>query len=184
MNHHLPIFGFLVIGLPFVMSWAAVEPAVGLAAKFQHLEPLFETIEGWGFLSSFNEFLMCNQQAENYLRARVGWAPRVFSSPFGVGLELSFKLAVFTVFPFLSFLGGLRYDGTFWSDERAARGAAGSPAADLLAALSSAAAMVRSPLWLRCCAWRVFILTKYPFMAKRGFSRLKRFWTGGDPKSP
>ena len=144
-----------------MLSWKGIEPAVGHAQTPSTLV-ILEAINGWGFLSSLNEFVMCHQQAENYMRAHGSRIAFFSSFPFVV-LEISFKLAVFSIFPLFSTRACLRYDVIAW------RAAGGS----VLRLITSG-----SCIWVRTWLWRAFIFTKYPSMAKRAWGKLRALTKG------
>mmetsp|Transcript_30678 Transcript_30678/g.93774 ORF Transcript_30678/g.93774 Transcript_30678/m.93774 type:complete len:274 (-) Transcript_30678:142-963(-) len=169
LGHHVPVFAFLAIGLPYTLRWR-LEPAVAVAQAVPRTIHLFERINGWGFLSSLNETAMCLQQAEIHLKQLLSSRARdvltrrqsdlngyVFTSTPVQLVELTFKLLVFTVFPALSVKACLEFDLLFWRSS------------------SSVLDLARSPLFVRTLAWRAFVLIQYPSMATRTATKLRRF---------
>ena len=170
ISHHVPVFAFLVIGLPYTLQWS-FEPAVEIALKIDGTRRVFERINGWGFMSSLNEAFMCSQQAEIFLKKslddrRVIPADKnfhargfFFTSNLVQLIELAFKLSVFTIFPVFSVLACLEYDIIAWQYH---------------GGLTMALNLLRSPVFLRTLAWRAFIVLQYPHMAKRTYSKLHK----------
>jgi len=157
----------LSIGLPYDLSWTKIEPALVITAPKK--AKLFALINGWGFMSSFNEFIMCSQQAENYWNACVShpFQIKIAGSTLSQFIELVFKLCIFSIFPAFSVIACLRYDTLAWA--HAATTTFGSR---LFITLFH---MLRSPIYLRTLAWRAFIAIMYPNMAKRTLLKLRRF---------
>ena len=169
IGHHAPVFAFLFIGLPYTFQLANIEPAVAVSQAVPSAFRIFERINGWGFVSSLNEMIMCAQQSEIFLKRALTRKESkqeldgyIFTSKVVQLLELIFKLLVFTVFPTLSILGCLEYDMVAWAYY------ADTPLATTLLRLAT------SPIFLRTLAWRAFILIQYPPMAKRTYFKLKK----------
>lgn len=168
--HHIPVFLFLGIGLPFMLRLSFIEEAVPLRNDARVMR-IFERINGWGFLSSLNESIMCAQQAAKFFFK--GTVPSALSIAWKLVefIELIYKLAVFTVLPLMSLLACFEYDIIFWSLS-ARRDRASST-------LDGIRRMLSSPVYLRTCIWRLFVATQYPSMATRTWSKLSKFALNG-----
>jgi hypothetical protein len=78
---------------------------------------------GWGFLSSLNEFIMCFQRAEMSLQGILEFRDdelkkmryRFMTSRFMIGIELYFKLGIFCVFSCFGFVACCGLDQVWYN---------------------------------------------------------------------
>ena len=166
-GHHFPVLCVLVpLGAPFYLRLAAIEPCVATWRNNPRVsEALFYRINSWAFISSLNEFIMCNARSELEAGKSGFWNSR----PVAI-FELTYKLGIFVVFSTLSFWSCCHFDVVRFNEAR-------SVSATLLGAV---ARTYCSPLQLRTMLWRLFIVTKYPTMAQRTIGKLRKLVTTGN----
>jgi len=148
---------------------------------------------GWGFLSSLNEFIMCFQRAEMSLQGVYEFRDeelkkmkyRFMTSRFMIGVELYFKLGIFFIFSCFGFLACCGLDQvwyTFYREVHAADvaegyGTGGPSYLDgyLYSLWNAMRYMANSALFWRSILFRVFLLLMYPFMGVRTVKKIKKF---------
>jgi hypothetical protein len=175
--HHAPvIFFFLPMALPLVMRSSWAEPMIGISNKLdERVLRLYLQGNGWGFISSLNEFIMCMQRVE---MSHMQFDPRscFWNSKSIQFLELIFKVGIFTTFSSISCFKSCQIDVIVWQ---------------LLSSTNPTSSIFdlfimtyKSPIQLRTIAWRLFAITNYPKMAKRTLDKLGALSqdTAGDTK--
>lgn len=129
---------------------------------------------GYGFISSFNEVIMCFQRAEMSLQGVTSFQDiptmkqRFFTGRFMMGLELHYKLAIFALFPFFSSTGCFYMERAGYTYLTQV-----NPEMPLWRILMK---LYASPCMLRGVACRVFMITMYPTMAKRTIKKIQQFY--------
>lgn len=192
-GHHLPIL-LVFIPLHFPMYFE----------RFMHWNPLVLGIfeyygdggalreafidggiraNGWGFISSLNEFFMCLQRAEmnsqglKVFREISNGADsnkerqRIFTSRFAIGLELYFKFGIFCIFSFFGFRACCDVDMAMY--QYSAKLNEGLPVWNIFRSLLS------SPSFIRTVSYRIFLLFMYPTMGLRTVRKIRHFHRGG-----
>lgn len=180
-SHHLPILLALVpLG---VTLWSE---------SFQSWDPLLQNIlnyhtdfgilrlgvliglsrsVGWGYISSFNEVIMCLQRAEMSLQGCTkfrnelleGMKFRCFTSRPFIGLELYFKCGIFCMFGCFGFQACCSLDKVayYYLVETGSSNIFKS--------------MISSPMFIRAIIYRMFVLIMYPSMGLRTIKKIKQF---------
>lgn len=178
--HHTPVFLILLpLGIPVWKQWSSWEPmlpfiqALGKKSQSDAISLLLRA-NGWGFVSSLNEAIMCFQKTELSLHGlstmfdnRENIRHKFFTSWTMEFLELSYKVLIFWVFPVISFLATLQTDRHFYNFNLEQ-----FPSASFLMLLYKT---YITPLQLRSVVWRIFIIVFYPSMGKRTINKLRRF---------
>jgi hypothetical protein len=126
---------------------------------------------GWGYISSFNEVIMCLQRAEMNLQGCTKFRNelleemkfRFFTSRPCVCLELYFKGGIFCIFGCFGFQACFSLDKVTYYY--------------LIETGSSSVlkSMVSSPNYIRGVIYRLFVLIMYPRMGLRTIKRIKQF---------
>lgn len=184
--HHAPIIlTILPLGIPL---WAkmidfdrTLHEIMGTnsmhadyALRTQMLRSLRKA-NGWGFISSLNEFFMCFQRAEmnmfgipafqNVAEFKEG--RKFMTSRFAIGLELYFKLGIFWIFPLISFKECFCIDKIWYDYHRML-----NPDSSVLSFVMS---ICSSATMLRTLVFRAFMFFLYPNMGLRTFRKLMTF---------
>ena len=192
VGHHLPILlVFVPLNIPMYcgrfMHFNSL--VVGIMGYYGDGESLRESFidaglraNGWGFISSLNEFFMCFQRAEmssqglkvfqqisddvdlpSYSKKR----RRIFTSRFAIALELYFKFGVFGIFSFFGFKACCDLDLALY--QFSAKINEGMPF------WINAKSILSSPSFLRTALYRIFMLMMYPKMGLRTFKKIQKF---------
>lgn len=186
-QHHLPIiFLILPLGVPLWAELKNVDPIVHGILDTDNRNKLlrFAAIEGlrkaqcWGFISSLNESIMCFQRVEmmkNGIQSfkhisQISKGCKVMTSRLMIGIELYFKLSIFTLFSACSFYACYELDRTWYLYHMHLFG--GRENSLFLGLLSS---FSRSSIMLRLIIYRLFMLAMYPRMAIKTIDKIKRF---------
>lgn len=182
--HHLPVvFVLLPLGIPTWARWTSMEPMLTMLISMNEKETSYVISlllqgNGWGFVSSLNEAIMCFQRAELSINGVSGMedADRRRMSKFKFWtswyielIELFYKLMIFCLFSSLSIWATFHTDISNYSYFQQQ-----NPTAHPISLLIKT---YMSPLQMRSIIWRLFIFILYPQMAKRTFLKLKRFLT-------
>ena len=187
--HHLPVvFILLPLGIPMWARWTSIEPMLSLLPSLDAKETDFAISllfrgNGWGFVSSLNEAIMCFQRAELSLNGLSGMENlnekrmskfRFWTSWHIELIELFYKLMIFCCFSVLSIWATCHIDifnyGLYHQE---------NPTEHIISLLVKT---YMSPLQMRSVIWRLFIIILYPQMAKRTFLKLRRFLEETRPK--
>ena len=136
---------------------------------------------GWGFLSSLNEFIMCFQRAEmswqgvGDFRDLSRMRTRLFTGRTVIGIELYFKLGIFWIFSLFGFKACCDLDKVWYSYfiESTAMTANDTNVWNAMRVICS------SPMFLKAVVIRVFMLSMYPFMGVRTMKKIREFHREG-----
>ena len=185
VGHHLPILlVFVPLNIPMYcgrfMHFNSL--VVGILGYYGDGESLRESFidaglraNGWGFISSLNEFFMCFQRAEmssqglkvfqqisddvdlpSYSKKR----RRIFTSRFAIALELY-------IFSFFGFKACCDLDMAMY--QFSAKINKGMPF------WINAKSLLSSPSFIGSALYRIFILMMYPKMGLRTFKKIQKF---------
>ena len=178
--HHLPVFLILLpLGVPMWKLWTEWGPMFPFIESLDgegrdYAISLLLRANGWGFLSSLNETIMCFQKPElplhrlsTMFEPRDHLRPRFWTSWTMEFLELSYKMSIFWVYPILSAAATCETDWHYFYFNKEQY-----PSASIFMLLCKT---YWSPVQLRSLVWRVFIVLFYPFMGKRTSNKLRRF---------
>lgn len=165
LAHHLPIVcGILPLCLPFALGLEMDAAVHLLATDPVGMWRLVLLPFGWLCLSSLNEACMCMQ--------RVDLPAGLWNTQCMYVLEMGYKCLIFTLFA----LASLCYSAMLAA--RMLHFCANRTAAERVVCL------VSSPLMLSILVLITFIVTMYPRMARRAFSKLRRVLKGCDARPP
>uniref|UniRef100_A0A7S2HVF9 TLC domain-containing protein n=1 Tax=Helicotheca tamesis TaxID=374047 RepID=A0A7S2HVF9_9STRA len=189
-GHHIPVIFALVLCVP---CWAggglkSIEPLVMDILHYKgdqiwRTKMVYSILQGqgFGFLSSLNEFFMCMQRAEmnlnglqhfNDLSTERGMKRRwkLATSSLIIGIELYFKCCIFCGFSFFIVRALCGFDKAVYGYYMMK--AASDTWQTRLHAIKG---LVLSPLFMRCALIRLFILSMYPSMGKRTIQKIRQY---------
>ncbi len=186
--HHLPVLlTILPLGIPAWAKMIDVDPIFhGMFGTMKNIGKTFDqamrtkmvlafrSAQGFGFISSLNEFLMCLQRSEMNLLGIEAFhkipefkGRKFMTSRFVIGLELYFKLGIFWIFPLISFKHCFSLD-SLWYEYHMKQNPDSSTINALLVVCSS-------PTILRVLVFRLFMIMLYPGMGLRTLRKIMRF---------
>jgi len=182
-SHHFPkLFLCIPLLFPVWFRLTSLEPFATVASgpQFQ----LVLRVNGLGAISSLNEVIMCFQRAELShagIYTTLNTKPKekyigIWSSRQVELFELLYKLAFFVFSALLSFHSSIGLDIFFYNYHREVALEGASTLRLLFQTFS------RSPLQIATLLWRIFMVTNYPFMAKRTVMKINSFFANKDAK--
>ena len=186
-GHHLPIL-LVILPLCLPLFWEELnflDPLIhgvldyhadGGLLRLNAMDGVIRA-NGWGFVSSLNEFIMCFQRAEMNMQGVKDFRDistlqkRIFTGRLAIGIELYFKFGIFCVFSLFGFKGCCDLDKVWYGYI--------SQVHDDMSFMTVVGSIFCSPLFIRALVYRVFILVMYPMMALRTFKKIKKFHDEG-----
>jgi len=215
-SHHLPILvGVLPLCIPIWAEWKTIDPLVHSILDHTNNTNDDETTKwryamimgvlqanGWGFVSSLNEFIMCLQRAEmNFYgietfhqlsmmdrnsnnskkhHGHQGERKKIMTSRWVIGFELYFKFGIFCIFSCFGFKACCSLDKVYYGHWMEVHGNGdGNGANDFDESWKAVKAIVVSPMFIRAVLFRVFMLSMYPMMGWRTIKKIQQFHRDG-----
>lgn len=133
---------------------------------------------GWGFISSLNECIMCFQRVEMIFNGIQSFKEIselskdkkvIMTGTFIIGIELYFKLAIFTIFSVCSFMACFELDHVWYLYHIHVH--KGDSMLDAMVG-----SFPRSAIMVRLVLFRFFMLVLYPFMAMRTIGKIRKIY--------
>jgi len=210
-GHHLPILmGVLPLCIPTWAEWTTIDPLVHNILDYTDGESKWRyamimgvlQANGWGFLSSLNEFIMCLQRAEmnwygiatfhqlskakgqDLIKQDHEERTKIMTSRWVIGFELYFKFGIFCIFSCLGFRACCGLDQVYYGYLMEAHGdgmtGENGVRYDFDESWKAIKAIIVSPMFIRSVLFRVFMLSMYPMMGWRTVKKIRKFHMEGN----
>jgi len=178
--HHLPVVLFIQpLILPVILQWKAYDPVIIelILNGNNNLAYLLTRASTIGYISSFNEAIMCFQRAELTFYGRKSMSedsgqkccePRIFTSGGVQFLELCYKLMIFMILPLFSCKAMFQCDFIFYKAQMKTVTGLSSFFKEVVCPYFT------SPTVLRTILYRFFMIMLYPSMGKKTYQKVRQ----------